>query len=63
MNDDWIRPRASEDFGDAFIVSGCLGLILGTALGNPSIGVIAGLIVGAIADGLIAGEVVRVPTR
>ncbi len=59
MNDGWLRPSASEDFGDAFIVSGSLGLIAGTALGNPSIGVICGLIAGAIADGFIVARAAR----
>lgn len=52
MEDGWIRPEASEDFGDAVVAWGAVGLIAGTALGNPSFGVICGLILGAIADGL-----------
>ncbi len=59
MTDQWLEPRVSEDFGDAFIAAGFLGLIAGTALGNPSMGVICGLIAGAVTDGLIVAKAER----
>lgn len=60
MNDGWIRPDAPEDLGDSVVAFGALGLIAGTALGNPSIGVICGLILGAMADGLLIVRAERV---
>jgi uncharacterized protein YqgC (DUF456 family) len=51
--DGWIRPSVREDFGDSLVACGALGLIAGTFLHNPSIGVIFGLILGAVVDAVL----------
>lgn len=53
MNDGWVRPTAPEDMGDSLVACGAIGLIAGTALHNPFIGVVCGLILGALADSLL----------
>jgi hypothetical protein len=60
MNWDPARPRVTEELGDSVVACGAFGLILGTALRNPAIGVFLGLIVGAMVDGaLVARDLAR----
>ena len=52
MNEDWVRPRVREDFGDALPVCGVFGLVAGIVFQVPWLGVIVGLIAGTIVDGV-----------
>jgi F0F1-type ATP synthase assembly protein I len=59
MYDDWQPERPSEEFGDALVIGGVFGLVIGVVAHNPFIGVVCGLILGVICDGVRVAREMR----